>query len=168
MPQEEPDLEVLIGNMSPADLDEILPIEFASFPTPWSRSLFMKEFQHTLGRHLVAKTKRSGCDEIAGYISYWVIADEVHLQHIATREDLRRSGVASRLCAEMMLRALTEGARRITLEVRRSNVSAIKLYEKFGFIVKGIRPGYYDDTHEDALIMWADVEESLQIIDDES
>lgn len=151
---------VHIENMEMDDLDEILVIEQASFPTPWSRNLFIQELHNPLSRNRVAKMKQSAADEIAGYMSYWVVADEVHLQHIATREDLRRSGIGAGLLVDMMEKAFREGARHATLEVRRTNVAAINLYENYAFTVKGVRRGYYDDTHEDALIMWAEIGES--------
>jgi len=156
-PPNDPAPSVHIENMDTDDLDEILTIEHASFPTPWSRNLFIQEFHNPLSRNRVAKIKRAAGDEIGGYTSYWIIADEAHLQHIAVREDLRRSGIASLLITDMMENAFRGGARNMTLEVRRSNKVAIKLYEKFAFTVKGVRRGYYDDTHEDALVMWAEI-----------
>ncbi|MBN1664702.1 MAG: ribosomal protein S18-alanine N-acetyltransferase [Deltaproteobacteria bacterium] len=158
---------VRIEEMEPEDLEDILAIECASFPTPWSQNIFLKELHHPLSRNLSAKIKGSCGDEIAGYMIYWLVADEVHLQHIAVRDDLRRSGIASLLCRRMMESAYKEGALHATLEVRRSNAAAVKLYEKFSFLVKGVRPGYYDDTHEDALIMWAEIQESIGRIHDD-
>lgn len=153
--------KIRIVKMELDDLDAILAIDAVSFVTPWSRNLFIQELNNPLARNLVAKIKEPDRDDIGGYIDYWVVLDEVHLQHIATRKDLRRSGIASLLCAEMMMNALQEGAHYVTLEVRRSNIGAIKFYEKFAFEVKGVRPGYYDDTHEDALIMWVDIKRTL-------
>ncbi|MBN1381718.1 MAG: ribosomal protein S18-alanine N-acetyltransferase [Deltaproteobacteria bacterium] len=158
--------EIRIEKMEPGDVEEILTIESVSFPTPWSRNLFLQELKNPLARSLVAKIRNADCDEIAGYINYWIVMDEVHLQHIATRTDLRRSGIASLLCREMMNRAWKEGASHIVLEVRRSNAGAIAFYKRFAFEVKGIRPGYYDDTHEDALIMWVDVTRTRNPLND--
>jgi ribosomal-protein-alanine N-acetyltransferase len=70
---------------------------------------------------------------------------------------MRRQRIASQLLEEAIRLSRPEGASRITLEVRDSNIPARKMYEKFGFAVRGVRPGYYDDTREDALILWADL-----------
>lgn len=157
LPEEGPTAKISVEEMMPEDIDEILVIESDSFPTPWSGNLFFHELHNPLARNFVAKINKPGGGEIAGYMSYWIVADELHLQHIATRADLRRTGIASLLCRVMMQRGRSEGAQRATLEVRRSNKGAIKLYEKTGFVAAGVRRGYYDDTHEDALIMWADI-----------
>ena len=84
------------------------------------------------------------------------MADEIHLNNIAVRKDLQLS-VASALIKKMFATARKQGALKATLEVRVSNAVALSLYRKFGFEIKGIRPLYYSDTQEDALIMWADV-----------
>jgi ribosomal-protein-alanine N-acetyltransferase len=91
-----------------------------------------------------------------------VIAGEVNLHRIAVRKDQQRKGVAAVLLRAMVGRAYQEGARYASLEVRSANEPARRLYERFGFEVRGMRPLYYDDTKEDALIMWADLEKGLE------
>ena len=93
---------------------------------------------------------------IVAYIIFWLVADEVHLHNLAVKNEFRRQGLAFNMMDVMKEIAGTSGDYRQTLEVRESNHEAIKLYRKCGFVVKGKRPHYYTDTHEDALIMWAE------------
>ncbi|MDI6777133.1 MAG: ribosomal protein S18-alanine N-acetyltransferase [Syntrophales bacterium] len=150
--------------MTVDDLEDVLSIERASFPTPWSEDMFVQELYSTMSNNLVAKIQGERGKEIAGYMNFWVVAGEVHLHNIAVKENLRRTGVAGRLVREMIRLSCAKGAKWVTLEVRRSNESARKLYEKFGFVVKGIRPLYYSAPQEDALIMWACLKECLKKI----
>jgi len=90
------------------------------------------------------------------------LADESHLNSLAVRSDFRRKGVASKLLEAMVERSKKEGALRGTLEVRESNRAAIALYERYGYVVAGRRPNYYDDTKEDALIMWRDFRYTIE------
>lgn len=140
------------------DIDEILAIERDSFPTPWSEALFHEEMANPIARILVARSLSDGNESLTGYIVYWLVADELHLQRIAVRKDMRKRGFASCLLGEAIRSSSKINARWATLEVRSSNLPALKLYGKFGFSVKGIRPGYYDDTGEDALIMGSDLQ----------
>jgi ribosomal-protein-alanine N-acetyltransferase len=150
--------DLYIGEYDEGDLTEILEIERDSFPTPWSPGLFRSEMANSISRILVGKASQAQGRAVAGYVVCWRVADEIHLHNIAVRRDLRKCGVASRLLSKMIRDCRTEGARFVTLEVRRSNVAARKLYESFGFSVRGVRRGYYTDTGEDALIMSADLE----------
>ena len=146
-----------IGEYEEGDIVEMIAIEKDSYPTPWSENIFRNEMTSPISRMLVGRTAKRQGGGVCGYIVYWRVADEVHLHNVAVRRDMRRKKVAFRLLAEAVRRARLEGARWATLEARRSNLPARKMYEKFGFSVKGIRPGYYSDTGEDALIMWADL-----------
>jgi len=96
---------------------------------------------------------------IAGYIFYRVIVDEMHIMKIATAPCCRKRHVASTLLRKTIALARTKGLRRICLEVRESNMAAIRLYQKFGFTTSGRRPGYYDNR-EDAVLMNKNIEES--------
>lgn len=150
-------LSIRIREMHHEDLPEVMAIEKKSFPSPWSEGMFIKEFRSPISRMFAALVDESGNERLAGYINFWVVAGEIHLNNIAVRTDLRSSGVASALIRKMFAEASKQGALKATLEVRVSNAAALALYKKFGFEVKGIRPLYYSDTQEDALIMWADV-----------
>ncbi|MDO8721323.1 MAG: ribosomal protein S18-alanine N-acetyltransferase [Syntrophales bacterium] len=146
--------DIMISDMEEGDLEEVMAIERSSFPAPWSENMFRQELHFPLSRHLTARVAGQG---IVGYITFWIIAGEVHLHNIAVKNDLQRMGVASALMREMIRRARKEGVLHATLEVRPSNERAGRLYERFGFEVRGRRPLYYADTKEDALIMWADL-----------
>jgi ribosomal-protein-alanine N-acetyltransferase len=149
------DLE--IGEYEEGNIGEIIAIERDSYPSPWSENMFRNEMTSPISRMLIGRTAHEQGRRVAGYAVYWQVADEIHLHNIAVRRDMRRRHVASRMLDETIRRARLEGARWITLEVRQSNLPAQKFYERFGFSVRGIRPGYYTDTREDALIMWADL-----------
>lgn len=146
-----------IGEYRDGDLVEIMAIERDAYPTPWTEAIFRNEITSPLSRMLVARTDQREAGGVAGYVVYWRIADETHLHNLAVRPDMRRKGIAFRLLGEAIRRSCREGARRATLEVRRSNLPARQMYEKFGFAMEGIRPGYYTDTGEDALILWAEL-----------
>ncbi len=146
-----------IGACEEVGMSEIMAIERDSYPAPWSENMFRSELNSSLSRILVGWTTHGQGRHVAGYAVYWQVADEVHLHNIAVRCDLRRKHVASRMLDVAIRHAQLEGARWMTLEVRRSNLPAKKFYEKFGFSIRGVRPGYYTDTREDALIMWADL-----------
>lgn len=145
-----------IRHMTEEDLGEVLAIERASFSEPWTDTLFRQELSFPLSNCRTASTAEG---EIVGYSVFWIIGDEVHLHTIAVKEDQRRQGVAPVLMSDMIKWARQCGARRATLEVRPSNTWARKLYDKFGFQVRGIRPLYYAATGEDALVMWAELGE---------
>jgi ribosomal-protein-alanine N-acetyltransferase len=108
-----------------------------------------------MARNLVARIPHEGEEEVAGFLNCWMVAGELQLNTIAVKACRRRSGIAARLMTAMMRMAAAEGLASATLEVRSSNRAAIKLYEKFGFVVKGTRKKYYGETGEDAWIMWA-------------
>ncbi len=150
----------IVGICEEKDIAEILSIEEDSFPTPWSERIFRSELTSPLATVLVVRTGLGEGSGVAGYAVYWRVADEVHLHNIAVRRDLRRQGIASRLLGEVIRRAGRNSMRWISLEVRQGNLAAQRLYAKFGFSLKGVRPGYYTDTGEDALIMWMDLEQA--------
>jgi ribosomal-protein-alanine N-acetyltransferase len=150
---------LVISAMAAADVEEVLAIERTVFSSPWTENMLRQELLLPLARNLTA---RIGGELIAGYLNFWVIAGEVNLHRIAVRKDQQRKGVAAALLRAMVGRAYQEGARYASLEVRSANEPARRLYERFGFEVRGMRPLYYDDTKEDALIMWADLEKGLE------
>lgn len=141
---------ITIEAMTPADLPEVLAIEQVSFPTPWSRHAFIGELtQNTSAKYIVARW----FGQIIGYAGMWVIADEAHVTNIAVHPDWRRRRVGDRLLLALEEAAVDHGCVDITLEVRRSNFGAQRLYAKHGFEARGLRRGYYTDNNEDAIIM---------------
>jgi ribosomal-protein-alanine N-acetyltransferase len=148
---------VTLDLMRERDLPEILAIENESFPLPWTAAMFLKELNNANAQCLTARVNFGPKSVLGAYIIFWIIADEAHLHNLAVKKEFRRQSLAFYLLKAMQEIARLVGIRAQTLEVRQSNTAAIKLYEKCGFVVKGIRPLYYPETHEDALIMWADV-----------
>jgi ribosomal-protein-alanine N-acetyltransferase len=89
-----------------------------------------------------------------GFCSFWRVLDELHINNLAVLPDLRRTGIGSLLLEFALTKGVELGARRATLEVRRSNEAARLLYERFGFSVAGVRVAYYSKPVEDALVLW--------------
>jgi ribosomal-protein-alanine N-acetyltransferase len=138
----------------PADLDAILAIERASFPIPWSPETLIPELVQD-GRRQPLIAQLDG--EPVAFALVWVIADERHLVNFAVHPDRRREGIGREMLAAVLDRARVEGARIVTLEVRATNEAALELYRGFGFIEVALRPRYYPDTREDAVIMLLDL-----------
>ena len=155
---------IRIRRIALEELDEIIFIENLSFSKPWPRDVFIRELQIPISRTLVATVCRDLRDEIAGYLTYWVVAGELQVHKICVRDGLRKSGIASSLMAEMIRLSCREGVGLCTLEVGHSNEAAKRLYTKFGFEVIEIRPKYYSESGEDAMILRADLKKCLQLI----
>ena len=151
------DAEVQIDIMKQEDLTEVLAIEKQSFISPWTWGMFEKEIDAGQSQCLVARVNNGKNNFIGGYIIFWGVVDEAHLYNLAVLPELRGQGLAGYLLSAMTEISKQLGIKAQTLEVRESNKDAIKLYGKYGFVVKGRRKKYYSDTNEDALIMWADV-----------
>ena len=145
-----PGTGIEIRRLAYGDLPSVLAVERRSFATPWSLAMFVLELSKPSGICLAAADQRG----LAGYLVCSRYADVWHLMNVAVDPDLRRAGIASRLLRRLFTE-VGEGAR-LTLEVRTSNVGAIAMYERFGFAPAGERHRYYQDTGEDALIMWLD------------
>ena len=149
----EPQLDV----MKLGDVDEVLAIERESFLTPWSRFAFLSELlENERAVYLVARCN----GRVAGYVGMWRVADEGHITNLAVHPAFRRRGVGRTLLGAICDLAEAQRLARMTLEVRVSNINAQRLYESFGFASAGIRPGYYQDNNEDAIIMWRDNNQS--------
>lgn len=153
--------KIRIGACREGDIGEMVAIERDSFPCPWSEALFLHELKNPIARMLVARRERSPGEPLAGYVVYWRVADEMHLHNIAVRKEDRRKKVAFRLLREAIRASQSEGLKTATLEVRRSNIPAQRLYDHFGFSLAGVRRGYYTDTGEDALIFRAELNRVL-------
>jgi ribosomal-protein-alanine N-acetyltransferase len=136
--------------MTTADIPAVHEIERASFPIPWPPYAFRQELEsNRMARYLVA---RAG-EEVVAYAGMWLMVDEAHVTTFAVLPAWRRQGVGGRLLSELLELADDLGASVVTLEVRLSNDAARKLYQRFGFRPVGVRPRYYSDNGEDALIM---------------
>ena len=136
------------------DLNAIERIERASYPTPWSRSMFASELAKPSSICLGAFDIET--DELAGYLVISRYVDAWHVMNVAVTPSHRRRGIATTLLERLFELTAGRGRRGYTLEVRVSNADAIALYERLGFKARGVRRGYYTDNREDALIMWKD------------
>ncbi len=146
------DLEVVIGSMRRRHLRGVLRIEQQVYPRPWSMGLFMSELGFRSGRvYLVAKVD----GVVVGYGGVMLVQDDGHITTLAVDPAWHRHGIGSRLLLALGDAAIERGIRNLTLEVRMDNRPAQELYRRFGFVPAGVRKGYYVETNEDALVMWA-------------
>jgi len=141
---------LLIRPMTAADLPAVQLIERASFTTPWPPQAYRQELEsNRLAAYLVVTVD----EEVIAYGGVWLMVDEAHVTTFAVHPRYRRRGIGERLLLALMDLSADRHAREATLEVRLSNLGARRLYEKYGFRPVGIRPRYYSDNQEDALIM---------------
>lgn len=153
------DIPVDIRPMKIEDLPTVLAIENRAFPSPWSEHVFRTEIEkNAYADYIVALHD----EEIVGYAGMWLFTREAHITNIAVSPGQRGRRIGAQLLVSLMRRALLRGAERMTLEVRVSNTAARTFYTNYGFVRRGVRPGYYTDTDEDAVVMiCADVRETL-------
>ena len=145
-----PPVKVRVEPMALADLDVVQEIERRSFRTPWPSHAYRTELEtNRLAHYLVARL----AGRVVGYGGMWVMVDEAHITTFAVDPDFRQQGIGERLLLALLDLARARNAREATLEVRLSNLPARRLYEKYGFRPVGLRPRYYSDDNEDALIM---------------
>jgi [ribosomal protein S18]-alanine N-acetyltransferase len=145
--------ELEIGRMRRRHLKGVMAIERQVYPRPWSPNLFLSEMSELRNRtYLVARMNK----EVVGYGGIMCYGDEAHVTTIAVDPEEHRRKIGTRLLFELMQEALRMGARAVSLEVRVSNWGAQRLYSRFGFRPVGIRKNYYQETGEDAVVMWVD------------
>ena len=141
---------VTVREGRPEDLAAVAAIERESFRDPWLEHSLARELEADSLRHpLVAEMDGA----VVGFLMAWRTADEWHIINVAVAGSHRRRGVAARLLAASLAAARRHGCRLATLEVRESNLAARSLYHRFGFAAVGLRPRYYRDTGEDAVLM---------------
>jgi len=150
---------VEITPMTAEDLDPVMVIEQAGHPSPWPAQVFVEELAREWARiDVVRERDPDGVSRVAGFCNYWIVRDEIHLLNIATHPDRRQRGHAAALMDNLLAVARAHHCRYLTLEVRRSNRPAIALYERYGFVAVGLRPKYYVENREDAIVMSLDLE----------
>ncbi len=136
--------------MNKSHLDEIVEIEKDCFSLPWSRRAFEQELSNKLAIYVVAEED----GHVWGYGGMWHVVTEGHITNIAVHSKRRREGIGDAIVKTLIEIAEEKEMIGLTLEVRKSNTAAQALYRNNGFILEGIRPEYYADNKEDALIMW--------------
>lgn len=133
-------------------LRSVLRIEDLVYPRPWSMSLFLSEMNLRSSRcYLVARSRR----DVVGYAGLMMSLDDAHVTTLAVDPGRQRHHVGARLLLALTREALARGAANLTLEVRAGNTAARDLYRRFGFAAVGMRKGYYAESGEDAIVMWA-------------
>ncbi len=141
---------VLVRRMTLKDIDDVHGIETDSFSTPWSKGAFEDELtENKCARYLVAEAN----GEIVAYAGAWMVLDECHITNIAVKKDRRGKGYGRLVTQKLIQYATNLGASFVTLEVRRSNLTAQSLYRSLGFLQVGCRRRYYEDNGEDAILM---------------
>jgi ribosomal-protein-alanine N-acetyltransferase len=146
-------VELEITRMRRRHLKGVMAIERQVYPRPWSPNLFLSEMSELRNRtYLVAKIGK----DVVGYGGIMCYGEEAHVTTIAVDPTHHRKKIGTRLMYDLIREALRLGAQAISLEVRVSNWGAQRLYSQFGFRPVGIRKNYYQETNEDAVVMWAD------------
>lgn len=147
--------KLIFRAMRSEDIPEVHAIDEISFDLPWTeRSYLFEVTQNAASRPWVAEiVDQNNHRAIAAMAVFWLIVDEIHIATIAVHPDFRQKGIGQKFLAHTLLSAANEGAVIAFLEVRRSNLPAQALYQKFGFVETGIRPHYYRNNMEDALLM---------------
>ena len=152
IPREELLKKAKVRPMTLEDIPTVLAIEEVSFPTPWTAESFISELRdNQIARYYCLELDGN----VVGYMGLWLIIGEAHVTNVAIWPGCQGQGLGEYLMRTVMNELLKMGIRRVTLEVRVSNINAQKLYTKLGFNPAGIRKRYYTDNQEDAIIMWA-------------
>jgi ribosomal-protein-alanine N-acetyltransferase len=137
------------------DVRELLVIEEAQFPEPWTKGMLLDELSNTTSRRYTVALEDQ---RVVGYLGVMFVMDELHVNTLGTLPDREGRGVATSLMDEAWVDARLRGVARATLEVAVSNTRAQRLYYRYGFRPVGVRKNYYERTHEDALVLWADLD----------
>ena len=132
------------------DISDVVDIEATAFYDAWNAGMLLNELENELTTYVVMEQE----GRLVGYAGFWLVAGEAQVTRVAVAEAERGQGLGTRLTAAMVNKAWELGAEAVTLEVRESNLAAQKAYLTCGFASEGIRPNYYEDNHENAVIMW--------------
>ena len=146
---------LVFRRMREADLPRVMEIERAAFSHPWTEELVRRELGHEFSTVLLACGGESG--SVQGFAVVWLVHDELHVLNVAVAPEARRRGVARAILDRVEAQGREQGARIAMLEVRRGNAPAIALYRTLGYREVGVRPRYYAEDGEDALVMDKDL-----------
>lgn len=143
-----------VENMALSHLDDIMEIEALCYGKHhWSRESFALELNNQCARYITAVGENNKC---VGYMGVWRIFDEAHVTNLAVHPNFQGRGIAHLLILSSLDMCYKDKIKYVTLEVRKSNERALKVYEGFGFKSLGLRKKYYQDNGEDAIIMWTE------------
>jgi ribosomal-protein-alanine N-acetyltransferase len=141
-----------LRRMRPQDVPDVMEIESVSFGRHhWSEDSFYNEMNNQVGRYYALIN--TDLPKLIGYLGFWIIQDEAHITTVAVKPEYRGNSLGELMLVQGLERCLSNSIHWVTLEVRASNYNAQNLYYKYGFSSVGIRPKYYQDNQEDALIM---------------
>jgi len=150
-------MQVRIEKMAIEHIEFVCEIEKASFPSPWTKTIYFQEATQEYSDCFVLIVNEEGMDQVAAYVTTWTVLDECTINKIACRSDLRRRGFGTMILNYLINEVYRKAAKNLFIEVRVSNQTAVAFYEKSGFIKIGVREDYYSDTKEDAIIMSLDI-----------
>ena len=146
--------EAVIRKMKSEDVSSVVEIEHVSFSAPWAAETYRQEVEKNKYAHyFVIEVDKV----LIGFVGIWLVRDEAQITNIAIHPNYRGYKLGEKLFGFAVQYVINHGATRLSLEVRKSNIVAQKLYEKFGLVAGGIRKGYYPDNGEDAIVMWVDL-----------
>ena len=137
--------------MTEDDLDEVTALAASALAQPWGREVFVEELARSWSR--LRTLRAAPGSPICAFANFWLVRDEVHLLNLAAAPEVRRRGYARLLLEDLLGFARAHRARYVTLEVRRGNAAAQRLYKTSGFAAIGVRPRYYAEDEEDAVVM---------------
>lgn len=138
--------------LSPSrDIEAVVAIEAAAFPHPWTTAMLLAAIEPSRRGHAYVARSR---DRVMAYCIGQLVVDELHIHTMAVHPSARRGGLGLRLLRTVLAEAESLGVTSSTLEVRRSNIAAQRLYERAGFVRSAVRPRYYPAPPEDALVYW--------------
>ncbi|GEN30292.1 ribosomal-protein-alanine N-acetyltransferase [Cerasibacillus quisquiliarum] len=147
--------DLLIREMVEADIDAVLEIERDSFPgDAWTRKIYRHEIIENHFAHYYVMLLG---DIYVGVVGMWIVIDDAQITNIAISPHFRGRKFGEKLFGFAMQKAIQYGAKRLSLEVRKSNIIAQRMYRKFGLIPGGIRKNYYKYKQEDAIVMWVNL-----------
>ena len=142
-----------ITELLASDIPEVVAIEQASNLEPWTRESFLEELLRPHSFLQVARVRAGHGEIVAGFMCFWVVADEIQILNVAVHEAYRRQGIGRALMLDCLHFGVGSKAHKAVLEVRASNLAAQRLYANLGFVVVGQRPDYYGGLREPALLM---------------
>ena len=144
-------MKIIYRLMDEASVNDIFNISKECFSTPWSIESIKAELTNPLAKYIIALDEENNA--VVGFVGAWIIVGEASITNIAVTSSYRNQGVANNLIQSLIKTCLDLNCYLINLEVRASNIKAQNLYKKNGFLVDGLRKGYYEDNKEDAILM---------------
>ena len=155
MPFRLQDSGIILRPMTESDVDQVSILDRASFPTPWPKEAFLYDLERERSAICwVAELDQLGQSAVlVGSVVVWINGGNAHVGTLAVMPGYRRRGIGRQLLGRVLLECAQRDVRKVTLEARISNLKAQRLYKRFSFNRVGVRPDYYKDTHEDAVVM---------------